>query len=150
MNPAVYELIRSSPVDSGTNSIYTHVSFYGPKQNWYIKSNEYEKFWSKYCQLTYEKKEHDEFCLGEKSQDTMPILVKLTLKFQNDERADLYGQDFILALVYTYQQAMLELLQLSNSGTNSDGKELLCCILESDGEYLDDNFIPGSRQYFLA
>jgi len=133
MDGTLLDLIRNSRAQDGAT--YTHVSLYGPNEKWNIKSNELYNFWKKYCLLVNEK--DGRYCLAEKSQDYMPILSKCTLRFQIERNLfEAYGEDFILSVVYCYQQAMLNLLQISIKG-----HELVCCVLEPDVDYYEDNII---------
>ena len=79
MDPIIHDIIRNSRSDDSTT--YTHISFYGPNAKWYIKSGELGSFWKRYCDLVYEK--DGRFCLAERSQEHMPILVRATIKFQD-------------------------------------------------------------------
>ena len=133
MDASLYELIKNSrAADANT---YTHVSYYGPNAKWYIKSNELTTFWQKYCELVNNK--NGNYCLGEKAQDIMPILAKGTLKFYNDDiKEEAYGNDFITSIVYCYQQAILELFEISDSCI-----ELICCVLEPEKDCIEDGIL---------
>lgn len=130
MDVGLLEILRNSRCED--EKIYTHVSYYGPKAKWNIKSNELADFWKKYCDLVYDK--NGNFCLGERPQDYMPVLSRLTLRFHDNNGEDPYGDDFVMSVVYCYQQAMMEILQISD-----DGFELICCVLEQDVQYVENN-----------
>ena len=80
------------------------------------------------------EKEDSDFCLAELPKKHMPIMAEFTLKFHPlGGNNDTYGYDFLLSVVYCFQQAILRVLQISDSAV-----ELICCVLDSD-EYLEDN-----------
>ena len=130
MEPELYDLIRNSKSEDGGE--YTHVSFYGPQMKLYLKSNEQSGFWQKYCDLAdssnvIDKQPNLGLCIGEKPQNYMPVVVRATLKFQNDENFQQYDDDFILAVVFCYQQVIAEICKIDERGT-----QLLCCVLGTD------------------
>jgi phage/plasmid-associated DNA primase len=108
---------------------YTHVSYWGPHQRWNIKSGKMAIFWEKYCELVFQKPKGG-YSLAEKPAETMPLMVEGTLKFQIDDQPvihEAYATDFILAVIACYQQAIEDVLILSdNCG------EMICCAVESD------------------
>ncbi len=76
------------------------------------------------------------FCLAEFPKERIPIIANLTLKFHpNGNNAETYGYDFLLSVIYCFQQSMLKVLNISDSAV-----ELICCVLES-AEYIEDNLI---------
>lgn len=172
MDPSLHELLRNTRSDDTTTTgirgnndatPYTHVSLYGPHARWNIKSSKLTELWQGYCGIVYEGKGN--YCLAERSLDNMPVIADCTFRFHLEHPAgaypagaiptgqagltdyrigELYGEDFLLALVYCYQQAMLELLQISDSQV-----ELLCVILESERNWIvDDNITTQFRLQF--
>ena len=140
MDPELYDLIRNSKAEEGGE--YTHVSFYGPQLKLYLKSNEQSTFWKTYCELadskrTPGKKPNLGLCLGERCQGYMPVVCRATLRFQNDENFERYDDDFILAVVFCYQQAISEICKIDERGS-----QLLCCVLGTDEmTYVDSNAV---------
>ena len=138
MDAELLDLIRGSRADENTN--YTHVSYYGPAGKWYIKSNELAGFWDRYCQLASKNVDNGkcnlQLSLAEKPQDIMPVLVRCCLKFDNDLNFKRYDPTFIMGIVYCYQEAILELFQVSDNCT-----ELLCCVLEPEKYQVEGNMM---------
>ena len=118
------------------NGPYTHVSLYGPHARWQIKTSKLTEFWHGYCDLVYEGTGN--YSLAERPLDHMPVIAECTFKFIANDTPDEapYQDDFILALVYCYQQAMLDLLQISDSQV-----ELICVVLEAEKNWVQDNNI---------
>ena len=110
-------LVKLKVDDNRTNQdTYTHITYFGPHQKWTIRPSNWGEFWLNYCDLIQDPK--GIFCLAEKSNENMPIIVDLTLKFHRHEDGDpdrtLYDEEFVMGIVYAYQQAMRELLQLKD------------------------------------
>src|SRR5680860_4909 len=104
MDLSLLELLGKSPAESGS---FTHVSFYGPACRWQVKNHDLSNFWKTYCTLVH-RRDTGRYALGEKVQDVMPILVRGTLQFADVDVTsfDPYKDDFLLAVVYCYQQAL--------------------------------------------
>lgn len=141
MDPRLSELLRLTKVEdqssrgSSDGQNYTHVTTYGPHSRWTIKSSKLTEFWHGYCDLVYQGTGN--YCLAERPIEHMPVIVDCIFKFSlEDPKAELYGEDFILALVYCYQQALIESLQLSDTLT-----ELMCVVLEAERTWLQDGFV---------
>lgn len=133
MDPALLDLLREH--QESNSQEYTHITTYGPNSKWCIPDGSYESFWRSYCSLVQEK-EDGNFCLAELPKKHMPIMADFTLRFHPlDGNTETYGYDFLLSVVYCFQQAMLRVLQISDSAV-----ELICCVLDSE-EYLEDNLI---------
>ena len=135
MDSEFCELIIKSKAEDSND--YTHVSFYSPQMKLYLRSNEQHNFWTKYCHIASKNissgKANLDLKIGEKPQSYMPIVVKGSLKFNANANVERYEDDFILAIVYCYQQAILEIFEI-----DSDQHELLCCVLEPiDAMYVD-------------
>lgn len=141
MEGGLLDLLRTcNSSETKDNGEYTHITTYGPSSKWSILDNKYETFWKKYCELAESPEDSKrKLCLAEIPRKHMPIIVDLTLKFhplENDSKdGDYYGEDFILALVYCYQQVIKETLKIS------EGKhELICCVLKTEST-MEDNLI---------
>lgn len=141
MDPALLDLLRKH--QDPDSQEYTHVTTYGPASKWCIPDEKCESFWRSYCDLVY-KNEDSNLCLAEIPKKHMPIIVDFTLKFHPlDGTPETYEYEFILHVVYCYQQAILRALQISESAV-----ELVCCVLESE-EYMEENlFISRFRLHF--
>lgn len=122
MDASLLELLRGSQSEDGT---YTHISFYGPSLKWNIRSHDLPNFWKTYCKLISSK--DGRYCLAEKAQEILPVVVRGTFQFSEVDSESFvpYQDDFLLALVYCFQQAMIELLDIDTPG------KLICCVLES-------------------
>ena len=133
MDPALLDLLRKHHEPNTPE--FTHVTTYGPNSKWSIPDANCESFWRSYCTLVDNKKD-GKLCLAEVPKKHMPIMADFTLKFHPlDGNAETYGYDFLLSVVYCFQQAILRVLQISDRAV-----ELVCCVLDSD-EYLEDNLI---------
>ena len=133
MDPSLLELLRTH--NDPNNQECTHVTTYGPSSNWNIPDSKFASFWRSYCNLI-EDKEVSNLCLAETPKKHMPIIADFTLKFHPLENVgETYGHDFLLSVVYCYQQAILRVLQISESAV-----ELICCVLDAQ-EYMEDNLI---------
>lgn len=118
------------------DSNFTHTTTYGLIEKWSLPNDNLE-FWNKYCELVTNNP-NGNYCLAEipKKDSHLPVIAEFTLKFPKTDNVDnIYGYDFILAIVRCYQQAMLKTLVISETQT-----ELLCCVLDSN-DYLDQNLI---------
>ena len=136
MDSALSDLLRSNH-DSNSNKV-THYTNYGPAQKWSISDSNYNDFWLKYCDLILsDEKLSKKLCLAEVSKEYMPIIVDFTLKFlpSNDDNTEYYKLDFLLSVVYCYQQIIKETLKISPNGA-----ELYCCVLGSN-HYEEDAYI---------
>lgn len=138
MDSSLLDLLRKH--HNPNSNKYTHISSYGPSSKWCISPSNLESFWDSYCNLIKNKKnKNNNFCLSEIQNDNMPVMAEFTLKFNPmDASKETFGNDFILAVVYCYQQAMLEIF---NTGETS--VELVCCVLSAK-EYMEDNLLISS------
>ncbi len=134
MDPTLLDLLRKHH-DSNTPEC-THVTTYGPSSKWSIPDANCESFWRSYCSLVDEAEIDAKICLAEVPKKHMPIMADFTLKFHPLEgNIGTYGYDFLLSVVYCFQQSMLRVLQISEKAV-----ELVCCVLDTE-EYLEDNLI---------
>ena len=75
---------------------------------WFIENN-HSDFWNIYCKLANGPDEDTRLFVGETLEDSMPLIIQLSLKFaytDNDDPSDIaipYGDDFILAFVKACQ-----------------------------------------------
>ena len=132
MDAGLLELLRKTTTEDG--GISTHITTYGPNKKWCVRDNEYTSFWYTYCDLIFNSPS-DNYCLAEQPKTHMPIIADLTLKFHPLNNSETYSYNFVLAVVYCYQQAILNVLNISESCA-----ELICCVLESD-DYVEDNLV---------
>ena len=133
MDTSLLDLLRTHQEPNSQE--FTHITTYGPVSKWSIPDSNYESFWRSYCNLIQEK-DSSGFCLAELPKKHMPVIAEFTLKFHPLEGdVETYGYDFLLSVVYCFQQAMLRTLQISDSAV-----ELICCVLDAD-EYMEDNLI---------
>ena len=133
MDPDLLDLLRKH--NRPNTSENTHVTTYGPYSKWCIPDENCESFWKSYCELIDTKKDGN-FCLAELPKERGPIIADFTLKFHPlGNNTETYGHDFILSVVYCFQQAILRVLHIKDFCN-----ELICCVLESD-EYVEDNLI---------
>lgn len=124
----------------GNSKDYTHYSFFGPSKNWALSDLKYEQFWKQYCELAENPEVNENnLCLAETNKKYMPIVADFNLKFHpledNIDFEDLYDEEFILSIVYCYQQIIKETLNISQRGI-----EFLCCVLKSK-PYMENDLI---------
>jgi phage/plasmid-associated DNA primase len=132
MDARLLELLRKTTTEEG--GVSTHITTYGPNKKWCVKDNEYPLFWQTYCELVQDDPSGN-YCLAEQPTTYMPVIADLTLKFHPLDSSETYSYNFVLAVVYCYQQAILAILNVSDSC-----EELICCILEAD-DYVEDNLV---------
>ena len=77
----------------------------------------------------------------------MPIIADFTLKFHplssGNASEDMYDQDFILSIVFCYQQIIKDTLKISDAGT-----ELICCVLKAETVVEDNLIVCRIRLHF--
>jgi len=137
MDSYLLSLLRKN--STKTNKGFTHLSTYGPHAKWFIDDPHYENFWKGYCSIVSDTMNNDatrDICLAEAPRKHMPVVADFTLKFHTVEgqTVETFDIDFILDVVFCYQQAMLKFLQ------KIDANQLICCVLETP-EYFEDELI---------
>jgi len=140
MDNSLLDLLRESSTDSNE---YTHVTLYGPKKNWALNDTAYENFWAEYCEIAQNNSK--KLSLAEIPRKHMPIISDLTLKFRPLEKNsnEPYDIDFILAIVYCYQQIIKETLNISEKE-----HELFCCVLKGETTVEDNLIVSRIRLQF--
>jgi phage/plasmid-associated DNA primase len=139
MDVALHDILRKCSNEDSKE--YTHVTTFGPAGKWCINDGAYESFWKKYCEIAEDPGNNKKkLCLAEVQRKHMPIIADLNLKFhplksEINEDMEPYEEDFILSIVYCYQQIIKETLKVSESGI-----ELICCVLKAE-TILEDNLI---------
>jgi phage/plasmid-associated DNA primase len=134
MDSALLDLLRKNHEQNASE--FTHLTTYGPSSKWSIPDANCESFWRSYCDLIGHGKDGN-YCLAEMPKKHMPIMAEFTLRFHplEGQNTETYRYDFLLSVVYCFQQAILRVLQISDRAI-----ELICCVLDSE-EYLEDNLI---------
>jgi len=136
MDNSLLDLLRNC--NNEESKEYSHTTLFGPSKNWTINDSCYEKFWKKYCEIAETPETNKKrLSLAEIPRKHMPIIADLTLKFHPLDGIvdDPYDDDFILAIVFCYQQIIKETMKISDTGA-----ELICCVLKTE-TVLEDNFI---------
>jgi P4 family phage/plasmid primase-like protien len=136
MDNSLLDLLRSC--NNEESKEFSHATLFGPSKNWAINDSSYENFWKKYCEIAESPENNNKrLSLAEIPRKHMPIIADLTLKFHplDGITDDPYDIDFILSIVFCYQQIIKETMKISESGI-----ELICCVLKTD-TILEDNFI---------
>jgi P4 family phage/plasmid primase-like protien len=136
MDNALLDLLRACNNEGSKE--YSHVTLFGPSKNWAVNDSSYEKFWKTYCQISETPESNTKrLSLAEIPRKHMPVIAELTLKFHplDGIKDDPYDDDFILAIVFCYQQIIKETMNISESGT-----ELICCVLKTE-TVLEDNLV---------
>jgi len=126
MDSALYDLLRKNNDYNSTK--YSHCTNYGPAQKWSISDSKYDDFWLGYCDLV--KSDHGlekKLCLAEIPIEYMPVIVDFNLKFLPIESGKHFDDDFLLSVIWCYQQVLKSTLKISESEI-----ELYCCYLEAE------------------
>ena len=125
------------------NQDYSHMTMFGDRRRWTIDPSKWTDFWRGYCALAYKGKGN--YCLAEKPSDTMPIIVDFVFKFhyvpsgtaeEVPEDIELFGEDFILGIVYSYQQAIEEILQL-----RAGDADMFCVVMVLEKNWVSDDML---------
>jgi len=147
MDVALHDILRKCTNEDSKE--FTHVTTFGPSSKWCINDGSYESFWKKYCEIAENPENNNKkLCLAEIQRKYMPIISDLNFKFHplksefNDD-TEPYDDDFILSIVYCYQQIIKETLKISDSGI-----ELICCVLKSEPVLENDLIICKIRLQF--
>lgn len=110
---------------------YTHETFYDPSSKWIIEKQKYTDFWKKYCDIVYKGKGN--YGIGEKIEESMPILFECSLLFQDSGDTEFFDQDFYMQFTLACQDVMEELLDIPKGKK----KEYYAIILGTDQVYSD-------------
>jgi hypothetical protein len=130
----LHKLIIDVSRESGKD---THIAYIPEEKKFSLDPAKTEVFWSTLCKIVKESSSekhqetaHDTLSLYEIDNDSFgPLVVELCLLFSHcvDEP---YTDSFIDQIVYCFQQAMKQHLDLKSN--NEVQKELLCVSLETD------------------
>lgn len=133
MDSTQFDFLRKFTINN--DKTWTHYTPNGPFKKWCVNENEYSSFWYNYCNMI-DKNPGGDFCLCEQNKSCMPIIADMTLRFHKlSKNFETYNTDFLLAVVYCFQQSILELFKCTENQA-----ELICCVLECD-DYIEDNLI---------
>lgn len=144
MEPRLRNLLREVNTEDPSVA-HTHVSFYNPCGRWSIQSHNQTKFWNDYCAMVYERKTDPNteigqtICIAEKPADVMPVISKMTFKFQidseseQDDRWEPFGDDFLYHVVNIYQTVLLDNFRVNLEYYT----ELSAIILESETHWIE-------------
>lgn len=130
------ELLRVSKVAESETKI-THWSHLEPRAGYNIQSHNISGFWTGYCQ-TITQDDERRLYLAEKPNDIIPIISRISLSFeQNEDRQsiDEIPEKFLNYLIYAFQQAMSEYLQLD------DEENYMCLVVKSREPYERNNHL---------
>jgi phage/plasmid-associated DNA primase len=133
---SIDDLLRHTAKSSNTRE-FTHSMTHGSQRLWSITPENLTQFWRGYCNSA--DRLNSPFGLAERSYDIMPVIANCTIKFSLEGLPpihELYDEDLIRAVVYCYQQALIETLQLSD-----DKYELICVILQSERARFQDGLV---------
>jgi phage/plasmid-associated DNA primase len=147
MDTELAKLIEKSCIDvTGNDSSYSHMTHFGPRKRLLTTGNNIQTFWKDYCESVNsfidlpDSVTHVDFCLAEKPEKIMPIVLDFTFRFQKMERSDEPYHDFLLyVLTFCAQKAILDIYNLTGNGVERD-VELICCCLESAQVWEEKNY----------
>src|SRR3990167_8960690 len=144
MDPELLELFREvrTEVQGDNENSYTHITHFGPEARWTVQPSKYREFWQSYCDLV-DRQKIGELCVAERAIDVMPVIGEIILRFDDEMTDEPYSDDLFYSLAFCYQQAMLELFQISDARP-----ELLCCCLESENWQDGDETLVKIRIQF--
>ena len=105
---------------------YTHNTMYGPSKNWSILDEYQDIFWKKYCELALDFSKN--LSLAEMPRKHMPLIIDFIFKFHPSDLEELepYNDDFIISIVYCYQQIIAQTLKIDEQCS-----QLICCVLKA-------------------
>lgn len=125
------KLLREYYVDG---VLHTHVSMSGYKGKFMFGRESLEKFWSIYCDLI-NKNENPLLSIAENSQNYLPVLVDVDLKYKDDEKivSSLYSQKQLQSVIEVYQSVLRQIVD------NCEPNDLVCVVLEKELYYEEKN-----------
>lgn len=137
MDPELHTILREH-CDISQAGFSNYMTYYNPKQYWRTKTGEQGQLWNQYCDLAYRdtQDQNKNLCLAEVAGQHCPITALITLKYPATTGTPNISRYFVQALVYCYQQAILDFFQITPQQS-----ELICCVLESDQPFLQNNNI---------
>lgn len=111
---------------------YTHISLSRRGKKYNFPSNKMQQMWMIYCDLVDQIDSDTFFDLGERQEENMPILARVTIRY-NDSLNNPVPDEFVQGLIRAFQEAMIECLQLT------DRLQLTCCVLENNETIYSDD-----------
>lgn len=140
MDLTFQELVKNNLKTKISNKEATHILTFPYQQYLAIDRSKMGNFWESYCQIAYNDnkgKYNHQLALAEINQGDMPVISLITLKFNTENilmESSISGL-FVAELVYAWQQAILDKLNIS-----SEKIELTCIVLESEEWWYEKNF----------
>lgn len=105
---------------------------YPEQKHIYVEPRDLEKFWIQYCDIV---SNNHPISIAERQKDVMPLIVDLLFRFNGKTVKELlYRDDFILGLVFCYQQAIINTVTITQNGV-----QLICCVMEPEAVITQDN-----------
>src|SRR5436853_2234274 len=149
MDSDLRNLLRNTTIDTKTDSLYTHFSYYGPKSRWSVPPHNQTAFWSGYCDLVDRKINGRQdvapdpdanLCLAERPQEVMPQIAQFTFRFhadeaENRENWEPYDDDFLQYLCHVYQTVLNENFRV----ITETQMELVVAVLESSTYWYEED-----------
>lgn len=124
MDPELRNILRNVSVDKVRE--HTHISLYAPHARWTIPNQNLTTFWTGYCDLVQQSNLN--LCMAERPQEIMPLISKLTFKFNSESNKDDPSFTKIIQWVcHIYQTVITEYFHL----TTDTNVELAAVILQS-------------------
>jgi len=148
INPDLLELYNEVATSDGGKN-FTHMTLFDQRR-WTVDNRSLARFWQQYCDLVI-KDQNDandiveddqnavlitQLCAAEKPEAVMPVVAKISLRFEVSDPADdweIYRDDFLQYLVLAYQVAIRDKFLLV-SGNNL---ELLAAVMESETYWIE-------------
>lgn len=114
LGDSLRDILRDVTINTDPKD-HTHITHYGPCSRWTIPDHKKQEFWLRYCQLVHSQDPSasslSKACLAERPQETMPVIVNMTLKFKYDKGADdthYYNEIFIKEVCKVFQDTICE------------------------------------------
>lgn len=140
MNRELLEILEEVSSEDGKDN-YLVYSTYGPSSEWKVQDSKVSKFWKSYCGLV-EKDFLGSYSLAEIPKKVMPVILDFTFKFSQDQgEAEYFDNNMVLCLIQICQNAIQSIFEIS-----LDKKELICCYLESE-DFWEDNEILSRNNF---
>lgn len=139
MDSSLKKILRENYVDG---VLHTHVSMSGLKGKFMFNRDSLENFWKVYCDLV--QNDNNIFCIAEKSERYLPVLVDVDLKYRDDEKivSGLYSKKQLQTVVEVYQSTLRQIVD------NCDSKDLTCVVLEKELYHEEKNEVAFIKNGF--
>ena len=146
LSTLVNKVLVTSP-----SSTADFLTTFDPRKYWKLNTNEYETFWSEYCNILQninDGKYNGSLNIAEKVNKHCPIICDCVVRFQKTDSPAFYNHtwsdEFIIQLVYSYQKAINDFLVVDIRNKI----EFLAVVMTNEYQDSDGNYNYGYRIQF--